>query len=803
MKKLFFLISLSICLSSLSSQTLLRSVLIDFGASSGTNVLTNNPDANLNYWNNFTSNGLGGTSASTFIDKANNSTPFNILVTTAFTTNNGAILGLSTGLSSSLGDLAIGSATTDCFFASGATASLKFTGLSDVKRYKFYIYGCRTATDTRLTKYTLTGSTSTFGTLTTSGTDIGGAGVNGNNSMVYSNSTLLYSDVAKEIKLDVINNATSGFGYINCLKLEEYKGAQAITFDALTTKTVGDADYAPGATTGSLLSVTYSSSNEAVATIVDNKIHIIAAGNTTITASQAGDATYDAATNVPQLLTVSNVALQSQTITFDALPAKNFGDANFALTATATSNLSVSYASSNTNVATVSANTVTIVGVGTTDITASQLGNGTYNSATNVIQTLTVNKAAQIITFGTLASKTNADASFALSGTSSSALSVSYTSSNLNVAAVSGNILYITGVGATNITASQVGNANFNAAADVVQSLTVTSGLNKQQSFYFDFGPKDITNGDETIGSDANGNFWNNISTATGSSAMPLNTPFLALVNSANTASTFALTFTTSGFTTNGKANGGLLTPQVSQFGDNSELAIATATEDYMYTGALSGGSAFVISALNPTKRYKFKVFGCRNSSSDRTGQYTVQGAGSAYVFGMSSSSATGLGGTVYIGQKVSYPGNLNVLYALTPTDTLTKAVTYYGNNSTVYNTPYIFPDASGNISITTITTTPTQAFAYINALKMEEFSDVPTAIENAASKLIQVSPTSFSNQISITGAEKNIEMFNAAGVKMLSQSARLTTVLNTNILSKGFYILVVDNKTSFKVIKK
>jgi PKD repeat protein len=80
----------------------------------------------------------------------------------------------------------------------------------------------------------------------------------------------------------------------------------------------------------------------------------------------------------------------SQTISFGALASKLLGDAPFTLSATASSGLSVSYTSSNLGVATVSGNTVTITGIGSTTITAIQVGNGTYLPAANVSQTLTV-----------------------------------------------------------------------------------------------------------------------------------------------------------------------------------------------------------------------------------------------------------------------------------------------------------------------------------------------------------------------------------------------------------------------------
>jgi hypothetical protein len=100
----------------------------------------------------------------------------------------------------------------------------------------------------------------------------------------------------------------------------------------------------------------------------------------------------DGTTNIGSAFAFSQLA--SQTITFGALTPVTYGDATFGLTATASSTLPVSYTSSNTAVATVSGSTVTIVGAGSTNITASQAGNGSYNAATNVIQSLTVNTIA-------------------------------------------------------------------------------------------------------------------------------------------------------------------------------------------------------------------------------------------------------------------------------------------------------------------------------------------------------------------------------------------------------------------------
>jgi uncharacterized protein YjdB len=80
-------------------------------------------------------------------------------------------------------------------------------------------------------------------------------------------------------------------------------GSQTITFAALPVVKLGTADFAPGATVSSGLALTYSSSNTAVATIVNGKIHPVGVGSSVITASQAGNASYPAV-SASQTLTV-------------------------------------------------------------------------------------------------------------------------------------------------------------------------------------------------------------------------------------------------------------------------------------------------------------------------------------------------------------------------------------------------------------------------------------------------------------------------------------------------------------------
>jgi hypothetical protein len=83
------------------------------------------------------------------------------------------------------------------------------------------------------------------------------------------------------------------------------KQTQTITFEALGTKTMGDAPFTLSATASSGLAVSFVSSNTSVATISGNMVTIVGTGTTTIVASQAGDDSYYAADNVSQTLVVN------------------------------------------------------------------------------------------------------------------------------------------------------------------------------------------------------------------------------------------------------------------------------------------------------------------------------------------------------------------------------------------------------------------------------------------------------------------------------------------------------------------
>ena len=250
--------------------------------------------------------------------------------------------------------------------------------------------------------------------------------------------------------------------------------SQIIDFPAIPTKTYGNSPFDLGASSDSGLSITYTSSNESIATISGLTVTIKGAGTSTITASQVGNANYNVASDVDQILTVNTA---SQIIDFPAIPTKIYGvSIPFDLGASSDSKLSITYTSSNESIATISGLTVTIKGAGTSTITASQVGNANYNAASDVDQILTVNKVSQIIDFPAIPTKTyGAPFTFTLNATSNSTsgLPITYTSSKGDVAIISGSTVTLIGAGISTITARQAGNNIYNASDDMIQELNV------------------------------------------------------------------------------------------------------------------------------------------------------------------------------------------------------------------------------------------------------------------------------------------------------------------------------------------
>src|SRR5205085_1410362 len=145
------------------------------------------------------------------------------------------------------------------------------------------------------------------------------------------------------------------------------------------------------------------------------------------------------------------------------------GDADFNVSATASSNLAVSLAAAGD--CTLTGNQVHLTAAGSCTITASQDGNANIDAAAPVSRTFSIGKADQQITFDALADKKFGDPDFGVNAIASSNLAVSLSAAG--DCTVAGTQVHITGAGSCKITASQDGDANINSAAPVARTFSI------------------------------------------------------------------------------------------------------------------------------------------------------------------------------------------------------------------------------------------------------------------------------------------------------------------------------------------
>ncbi|MGB6827170.1 MAG: hypothetical protein WBE41_03930, partial [Terracidiphilus sp.] len=137
--------------------------------------------------------------------------------------------------------------------------------------------------------------------------------------------------------------------------------------DALTTVTLS-------ATASSGLPVTFSSNTPTICTVSGDTATLLAGGYCTVYASQTGNSDYSAAPLVGHQIQVLHAP---QTITFPAIASQPVLS-TVALSATASSGLTVSFASLTPSVCTVTSSSASLVEHGTCTIKSSQVGNTVY-----------------------------------------------------------------------------------------------------------------------------------------------------------------------------------------------------------------------------------------------------------------------------------------------------------------------------------------------------------------------------------------------------------------------------------------
>ncbi len=248
------------------------------------------------------------------------------------------------------------------------------------------------------------------------------------------------------------------------------KADQTISITSIEDKLTTDGSFDVEATVDSELALNYEVSGPA--TIDGITISLDGSeGTVTVTVSQEGNENYNSASS-QVTFEVEASSKSSQTITFEDITDKVFGDEDFELSASASSGLAVTYTVISGPVS-IDESTVTITGTGDVTIAADQSGDDSFNAAPQVTQSFTISKADQSITFEALADMVFGDEAFELSASASSGLSVTYSVIS-GPASIDESTVTITGAGEVTIGADQSGNENFNAASQVTQSFSVS-----------------------------------------------------------------------------------------------------------------------------------------------------------------------------------------------------------------------------------------------------------------------------------------------------------------------------------------
>jgi hypothetical protein len=263
------------------------------------------------------------------------------------------------------------------------------------------------------------------------------------------------------------------------------RASQTITFTstAPTTAVVDGATYAVAATASSGLAVAFSidAGAASVCSIAGSSVSFHGAGTCVINADQAGDAQWNAAPRAQQSFAVGRGA---QTITFGtAAPTTAVVDGpGYAVAATSSSGLAVSFAidPSAAAVCSITGATVSFHGAGTCVVDADQAGNANYEPAPRLQQSFAVGPGSQSISFTSTApaNATVAGAAYTPTATASSGLPVTLTidAASASVCSIAGGAVSFQHAGTCAINANQAGDANYQPAPQVQQSVTVGPG---------------------------------------------------------------------------------------------------------------------------------------------------------------------------------------------------------------------------------------------------------------------------------------------------------------------------------------
>jgi hypothetical protein len=198
-------------------------LLVDLGPSNAEDgELTPSPDWLGQHWNNWHdleggSAVLPGEHLDDLVDVNGAATEIDLIISGGFGANGRSHGGLTWPEADLLGDLAVGSATGDFFYADGEDnpGGLFLRGLDPDSRYGLRLFAAREEDERRITTYTARGTGHTSVQLQTSGA---GAGTETSNDGTIAELNDLHSDAWGQLHID-LSIAEGSYAYIALLEL--------------------------------------------------------------------------------------------------------------------------------------------------------------------------------------------------------------------------------------------------------------------------------------------------------------------------------------------------------------------------------------------------------------------------------------------------------------------------------------------------------------------------------------------------------------------------------------------------------
>ncbi len=259
----------------------------------------------------------------------------------------------------------------------------------------------------------------------------------------------------------------------------------SFTSSAPSNAVVGGSTYTVTATSSAGLSVTFSidSSAAAVCTISGATVSFIGSGTCVINGGQIGDANYNPASPAQHLVSVGR---GTQTVTFtSSIPNATVAvvDGLVFYNPAATSSvvglpITFSIAASSSSICSIANGAVSYQSAGSCIVQAQQLGTANYMPSLVAIQSFSVGRGAQIVSFESAAPGNpfvnGSSYSVIAVSTSHLLVSISATSASSSICVVSGTTVSFIGNGTCTLQADQAGDANYVPAASVFQSFAVS-----------------------------------------------------------------------------------------------------------------------------------------------------------------------------------------------------------------------------------------------------------------------------------------------------------------------------------------